>query len=268
MQAGNPFAASFLTDSEIKTEVEKYDQTGQQHIGDLGIFVPQTDVTTLRPVLKDGLEDPGGCLESMGYDLVPDARFDTTRHEFKAIRDEYTIQPNEQAVFRSRQRIKLTRHIGALHFGRYSRQVSGIVIGTGLIQPGWGLNEPTPIYISVWNLSRAPFTVKPDTRLSRLVFFKVTSPIDNFHITTPEAILRELRGDIKQQQRSARGQRNLLVFLHALGIAITIAVFFAATYLFPGLRQPPQSQVFGGLTVIIIAYFFTRSIQAIRGKPE
>jgi len=268
MQAGIPFAASFLTDSEIKVEVEKYDQTGKEHIGDLGIFVLQTDNKTLRPVLKGELEDPAGCLESMGYELVPDAYYDGRSREFKSLHDEYTIKPNEQAVFSSRQRVKLTRHMGALHFGRYSRQVSGMVIGAGLIQPGWGLHEPTPIYISVSNLSQAPVTIRPDTRLSRLVFFRVTSPIDHFQITTPEVILNEIKGDIKRQQRSARVRRAWIAARNILGIVITIAVFFAAVFLFPDLHQPPLSQVFGVITAGLIAYFFTRTFRAIRGNPE
>lgn len=275
----SPFSGAVLVDKAIRAAVGS---------GDIRIVIPDPnrlgrepnqearfpfdDLTQYIPALnpvdpaKDGLP---GCLESTGYKLYPLRYYDRRGGKWKLIpqgKVGLTLQPGKEVVIEPQQYVGFSHKYCALHFARFSGQLSGSVIATGLIQPEWGGAREAPIFTSIRNIGRATIHITRHESLSRLVFFRVSDEISNRgHGTTLEFI----RDRIEEDQANSRAREVRAVWSRRLAYGAGFVGLGSALYWLPLVLplagvNPGINQYFGNGIVAVLAFLAAQFISAER----
>lgn len=223
--------------------------------GKISIKTPKEDrKDEFENAIEDERENPPSCLESAGYLMKPDAYWDG--NDFVLIgRAGYELRPNQHAVVRTLQHIKLSEDYCALHFGLHRNQMVGVFIGNGQIQPEWG---PAPLYVTIWNSGKANFIIRREEAISRLMFLRMTSGNVTGRFTRERVVRDSIKRDLAEQTARERREKLRVLALDTVGIALIVAAFFFGSLALPFLAGPPPINsnyiglFFGAITYLIV----------------
>jgi len=214
-------------------------------------------------------DEPRGCFESTGYKLLPLRYYDRKSNKWVLIPDGngYRLKPGREVVIEPRQFVGFSERYCAVHLARFSGQLSGASIATGLIQPNWGAAREAPVYISVRNIGRTPVNITRKEALSRLVFFRVSGTPINKLGTSHESIKEFIEGDqetIKKRNARARLKRRAY---YGAGIVLLVSSYWWLPALLPRFWSGPDiSQYMGQVIVALFAVLVTQFLHGERNQ--
>lgn len=198
---------------------------------------------------------PAGSLEPASLALQVFAYFDGDK--FRPIpRSGLVLRPSQSVVVKTKQHVGLSNRYAALQFGLHRNQMDGVVVSTGQIQPGWGKDEPCPLYIRVWNHGRTKFTLHQGKAISRLMFFPLTSGAHRRGTSEAEVLAGITKG-LEDQAKEAAFSQRLRLLGSSLVLTLVIVLLVVLPHWWPFLHESPVqtllSIVFGSLFVVWIA---------------
>lgn len=184
---------------------------------------------------------PAGSLEPASLALQMFAYFDGD--DFRPIpREGLVLRPNQSIVVKTKQHLGLSNRYAALQFGLHRNQMDGIVVSSGQIQPGWGKDEPCPLYVRVWNHGRTKFTLREGKEISRLMFFPLTSEAHR-RGTSEADVLHGITKGLEDQAKAASFSQRIRLVTFTLAITLVIALLLILPHWWAFLRESAAQSV-------------------------
>jgi hypothetical protein len=225
------------------TLVRERSQEGKFQFGDFHHYVNALHAN------NPAHDRPQNCLESTGYQLFPLRYYDRRSGRWRLIPrgdDGFELKPGREVVIEPQQYVGFSHKYCALHLARFSGQLSGVSIGTGLIQPNWGAASQAPIFTSVRNIGNKSVHIRRNESLSRLVFFRVSGEIMNPSAGTS---IDHITSRIEKDQTELRRRNSETLWRRRLIYLLIFAVLASALWWLPIVL--PLVQVDSGINEYI-----------------